>query len=81
MLFRFGIVSRFLCSCCNSEEQTPFHIFHYCTHTQNLWSQFQTCISGNLVIPCLTPQSAMFGFIDTQQDNGVIIKCLLLICC
>ena len=77
MLFKFGIVSRSLCSFCNSEEETPFHIFHDCTHTQNLWNQLQTYISENLVIPCLTPQSAMFGFIDTQQENCVIINHLL----
>ena len=34
MLFKFGIVPRSLCSFCNSEEETPFHIFHDCTHTQ-----------------------------------------------
>ena len=79
MLFKFGIVSRSLCSFCNSEEETPFHIFHDCTHTQNLWNQLQTYISENLVIPCLTPQSAMFGFIDTQLENRVIINHLLLI--
>ena len=39
MLFKFGIVSRSLCSFCNSEEETPFHIFHDCNHTQNLWNQ------------------------------------------
>ena len=36
MLFKFGIVSRSLCSFCNSEEETSFYIFHDCTHTQNL---------------------------------------------
>ena len=30
-------------------------------------------------MPCLTPQSAMFGFIDIQQENRVIINHLLLI--
>ena len=79
MLFKFGIVSRSLCSFCNSEEETPFHIFHNCTHTKNPWNQLQTFINENLVIPCLTPQSAMFGFIDTQQENRVIINHLLLI--
>ena len=79
MLFKFGIVSRSICPFCNSEEETPFHIFHDCTHTQNLWNQLQTYTSGNLVIPFLAPQDAMFGFIDTQQENGVIINDLLLI--
>ena len=77
--FKFGIVSRSLCSFCNSGEETPFHIFHDCTHTQNLWNRLQTYISDNLVIPCLTPQSAMFGFIDTKLENRVIVNHLLLI--
>ena len=80
MLFKFGIVSRSLSSFCNSEEETPFHIFHDCTHTQNLWNQLQAYISENLVIPSLTPQGAMFGFIDNQLQNRVIINHLLLIC-
>ena len=79
MLFKFGIASRSLCSFCNSEEETPFHVFQDCTHTQSLWNQLQTYISENLFILCLTPQSAMFGFIDTQQENRVIISHLLLI--
>ena len=79
MLFKFGIISRSLCSFCNSEVETPFHVFHDCAHTQNLWNQLQTYISENLVIPCLTPQSAIFDLIDTQQKNLVIINHLLLI--
>ena len=79
MLFKFGIVSWSLCTFCNSEEQTPFHIFHDCTHMQNLWNQLQTYINENLVIPCLKLQSAMFGFRDTQQENRVIMNHLLLI--
>ena len=79
MLFKFEIVSCSLCSFCNSEEEAPFHVFHDCTHTQNLWDQLQTHISENLVVPCLTPMSAMFGFINTQQENCVIINHLLLI--
>ena len=74
MLFKFRIVSRSLCSFCNSEDETPFHIFQDCTHTENLWNQLQTYTSENRVIPCLTPQSAMFGFIDTQHENRVILN-------
>ena len=83
MLFKFGIVSPSLYSLCNSEEETPFHIFH--THTKNLWNQLQTYISQNIVILCWTTQSTMFGFIDTQlqiQDyNNTCssLKCVLFI--
>ena len=38
MLFKFGIVSRSLCSFRNSEEETPFHIFHDYSHTKSLES-------------------------------------------
>ena len=79
MFFKFGIVSRSFCSICISEEETPFHNFDDCTHTKSLWNQLQTYISENLVIPCLIPQNAMFGFIGTQQENCVIIDHLLLI--
>ena len=79
MLFRSGTVSRSLCSFCKSDEETSFHILYDCTLTQNLWNQLQIYISENLVIPWLTPQSAMFRFIDTQLENGVIINHLLLI--
>ena len=47
--------------------------------TQNLWNQVQTYISDNLVIPRLTLQGAMFGFVDTQQENRVIINHSLII--
>ena len=79
MLFKFVTVSWSLCSFCNSEEKSPFHIFYDCTHTQNFWNQLEACISLNCVIPCLTPQSAMFGFINTQQENRVIINHMLVI--
>ena len=53
--------------------------FYDCTDTQSLWNQLQTHICENLVIPCLKPPSAMFGFIDTQQKYLVIINHLQLI--
>ena len=34
ILVKFVIVSWCFCSSCNSEEETPFHIFHACAHVQ-----------------------------------------------
>ena len=79
MLFIFGIVLRFLFTFCKSHEETPFYTFHDCPRTQNLWNHGQTYISENLVIPCLTPESAIFGFINNQLKNRFIINYLLLI--
>ena len=49
------------------------------SHTKKLSNQLQTLICGNLVIPCLTPQSSTFDFMDTQQENPVIINRLPLL--
>ena len=45
-----------------------------------LWTLRSFCNNcENLVIPCLTQSSAMFGFTDTQQENCVIKNNFLLI--
>ena len=77
-LFRFRIVTDSLCSFCKSFDESPLHLFHDCTFTQNLWNRLRNYLSENILIPPLTPQSAIFGFIDTN-DSYLIINHLHLI--
>ena len=79
MLFRFNLVTESSCSFCSFEDETPIHIFHDCIHTQNLWSELQIFLSDSLTVPSLTPQSAIFGFIDIENQNYIIINHLHLI--
>ena len=52
-------------------------MFYDCAHTQFLWKKLQTYLSSHLSIPNLTPQSAMFGFIDVEDFK--IVNHILII--
>ena len=62
-LFLFQTVSSPLCSFCNREE-TILHTFYSCIFTKALWNDLKNSVEGFLQLPDLTPQSAMFGFLD-----------------
>ena len=78
MLFKFGKSGSPLCSFCNVKDETPYHLFYECSHTISLWNQLRHFLSNSLNIPLLTPQSAIFGFIN-QKENFLIINHLLFI--
>ena len=76
-LFKFKIVSSPLCPFCNSENETPRHLFYSCNQTISLWSKLQELLNSEIVLPQNTPQSAFFGFPD-NKENFEIIKHLHL---
>ena len=78
MLFKFGKSGSPLCSFCNLKGETSYHLFYECSHTISLWNQLRRFLSNSLNIPLLTPQSAIFGFIN-QKENFLIINHLLFI--
>ena len=78
MLFKFGKSGPPLCSFCNVKDETPYHLLYEYIHTISLWNQLRHFLSNSLNIPLLTPQSAIFGFIN-QKENFLIINHLLFI--
>lgn len=48
-------------SVANRDDETVIHLFAYCTKSTNLWKNIKTFFQESLIIPSLTPQSAMFG--------------------
>ena len=78
VLFKCGKSGSPLCSFCNVKDETPYHLFYECSHTISLWNQLRHFLSNSLNIPLLTPQSAIFGFIN-QKENFLIINHLLFI--
>ena len=77
MLFLFGITKNSMCSFCKTQEETIMHSFYDCVYTQLLWKKLQTYLSSHLSIPTLTPQSAIFGFIDIEDFK--IVNHILII--
>ena len=83
--YTFGIKPSPLSSCCNLYEETPFYIFHECDRVKCLYSDLVQCFQNNLNLPTLTPQTAIFGFLDSAnnesifENNEVFISHILLI--
>ena len=83
MLFVFKKFDSPLCSSCKVQDETPLHLFYDITLfflvTRHLWKQLCSLCSHRIVIPKLTPQSAKFGFLDSNHNNEILINHILLI--
>ena len=78
-LLLFQKVNSPLCSFCNNEDETVIHLFHSCPIAIGLWNNLRNTFRGHLQLPDLTPQSAIFGFLDTDHQHNLIFNHLLLI--
>ena len=64
---------------CNLEDEITYHLFAICTKTNILWTNIKEFFNGNLKLPSLTPQSAMFRFSDVDQDIFLVLNHILLL--
>ena len=71
-LFKCKIVSSPLCPFCNSENETPIHLFYSCNQTKSLWPKLQELVNSEILLPQNTPQSAFFGFPDNKENLEII---------
>ena len=58
-----------LCSFYNLYDETPFHIFHECDRVKYLWPDLVQCFQNTLILPTLTPQTAILGILDSVSNN------------
>ena len=81
----FGIKPSSLCSFCNFYDKTSFHIFYERDHVKCLQWDLVQCFQNSLTLPALTPQTAIFGILDSAsndsifKNNKVFINHILLI--
>ena len=59
------------------EEETTVYVFHICRTTQVLRMQLTIHLNIHLNLPHLTPQSAIFGFLDISDKDYLIVNYLL----
>ena len=71
-LFQFKIVSSPLCSFCNSEYETPIHLFYSRNQTKSLWSKLQELLNSERLLPQNAPQIAFFCFPDNEEHFEII---------
>ena len=65
----FGIKLSPLSFLCNLYDETPFHIFYECDCVKFLWSELVQCFQNILILPILTPQTAILGILDSVSNN------------
>ena len=78
-LFEFNKINSPECSFCKCEEEATVHLFHSCRKTKALWTQLTSHLNRHLNLPYLTPQNAIFGFLDISNKDYLIVNHLLLL--
>ena len=74
MLFTFDKTKTPLCSFCHSYDEAIKHIFLECIYVKQLWNRLRLFLTNNKSLPILTPQTAIFGFINGIEINAYKIK-------
>ena len=72
-LHTFGKKSSLICSFCNLCKETPLHIFYECPRIKCLWSELVEQFK-RLVLPTLTLQTGIFGFLDSTNSESKLKK-------
>ena len=77
-LFSFKKISSTLCCFCQSENETPIHLFHGCIKTNLLWYKLKEFVKTKIDLPVNTPQNAIFGFLNYESNSDIINHLLLI---
>jgi len=72
-LYRMGLSITQFCPFCKTWKKTVVHLFHDCLVVKSLWNNLSNFLLPNLVLPPLTPESAIlvFFYIDSKLDNQI----------
>ena len=77
-LYLFGITKSSQCSYCNTNDETPIHLFCECNSTKYSWLQLKRHFHSDLKFPVLTPQTAILGIFNDSVSNIHLISHILL---
>ena len=77
--FVFGLSTTSSCSFCISFGANITHLFCDCRITQCLWKKIQLKLKDNIALLPLTPQTAIFGFLEADRQSCLIQNHILLI--
>ena len=79
MLYLSEITKSPLCSYCNTNDETPIHLFCECNSTKSLWLQLNRHLHSDLEFPELTPQTVILGIFNDSVSNILLINHILFI--
>ena len=73
-LFKFGVIESPACSFCGQVDESPIHFFCQCSVTVELWKKRQRWLTPSIVLPDLTLENALLGYMPIISDNGTTAK-------
>ena len=79
MLFKFRKVASPLCSFCKAGDETYIHLCYRFIKTFILSRQIQEFFSTALDCPSISPQTAIFRFLDDALEHKLLINHILLV--
>ena len=62
-----------LCSFCNEEDETVFHLYFSCPNVRYLWNQLDFYLAEDFLLPSQTLQAAVFGFSEKDNTENLIL--------
>ena len=68
-----------LFSYCNTNDETPIHLFCECNSIKSLWRQLNRHFHSDLKFPELTPQTAIVGIFNDSVSKIHLINHILLL--
>ena len=78
-LYLSGITKSPLCSYCNTNDETPIHLFCECNSIKSSWLQLNKHFDSNLKFPELTPQIPIVGIFNDSVSNIHLMHHILLL--
>ena len=81
-LFRFKMIDSPLCAFCQTEVESPEHLFFHCDITKSFWQLLCSWISEQKVISTsLTLENVIFGVFNVVEDFHILNHIILLAKC
>ena len=78
-LYLSGKTKNPLCSHCNTNDETPIHLFCECNSTKSLWLQLNRHFHSDLKFPEPATQTAIVGIFNDSVSNIHLINHILLL--
>ena len=78
-LFRFKMIDSPLCAFCQTEVESPEHLFFHCNVTKSFWQLLSSWFSEQMVnLTSLTLENVFFGVFHGVEDFHVVNHIILL---
>ena len=78
-LYIFKLRDTKICFFCNQEDETVIYLFANCSKSKTLSNSLKDFLKDTINLPSLAPQSAIFGFLQTDQELFLVLNYLLLL--